>query len=217
MRPAAVLLDLDGTLVDTAPDMVAALNRLLAEEGLPPAPYAQARNQVSNGSAGMIRLGFTVEPEERPDLIQRFLDLYFKNLTVYSRLFNGLESFLNLIHESKMPWGIVTNKPAWLTEPLMDHLGIEPAPGSIVSGDALPQRKPHPAPLQLAATQLEVPADGCVYIGDAARDIQAGRAAGMTTVAAHYGYIPFNDDPYAWNADHHVRHPSQLADCIANL
>ncbi len=217
MRVRAVLLDLDGTLVDTAPDMVASLNALLAERAQPPVPYAIARNHVSHGSAGMVRIGFREDPGERPELIQRFLRIYAEKLTNKSKIFSGLNSFFNFISGSDVNWGVVTNKPAWLTEPLLQHLDIRPAPACIVSGDALPQRKPHPAPLQLAARRLEVDVGHCVYVGDALRDIEAGRAAGMATIAAHYGYIAPAEDPGTWEADHYVRHPSELAERVQAL
>ena len=217
MKLRAVLLDLDGTLVDTAPDMVASLNQLLAEQSQPPVPFAVARNQVSHGSAGLIRLGFASEPEKRPDLIQRFLQIYAENLTKNSILFSGLHSFFDIISSIEMGWGVVTNKPAWLTEPLMEHLAIRPPPGCIVSGDSLPQRKPHPAPLQLAAQRLGLEPGQCVYVGDAQRDIEAGKAAGMMTMAARYGYIAPNENTDNWQADHSIRHASELAEWLQEL
>jgi 2-phosphoglycolate phosphatase len=217
MTLQAVLLDLDGTLIDTAPDMVAALNQLLREQGAAPAPYGIARNQVSNGAAGLLRLGLGPKAATDPLLRQRYLDIYSKNICINSYIFNGLQSFFELISSSDLRWGVVTNKPGWLTEPLLAKLAPWPPPGCVVSGDTLPDRKPHPAPLRLAAQQLGIADDGCVYVGDSARDIEAGRAAGMRTIAASYGYIAPGEDHRAWQADFIVRRPEHLAERIAAL
>lgn len=217
MKLEAVLLDLDGTLVDTAPDMVAALNQLLLERAAPPAPYALARNQVSNGAAGLLQLGLGTGATTDVALRQRYLDLYAENICNNSRIFNGLESFFNLVSNGGLRWGVVTNKPAWLTQPLLAKLTPEPPPGCVVSGDTLPDRKPHPAPLRLAAEQLNVRAEHCIYVGDSLRDIEAGRAAGMRTIAAAYGYIVPGEDIRAWQADFTISRPEQLAPRIAGL
>ncbi len=217
MKPEAVLLDLDGTLVDTAPDMVAALNQLLLERAAPPAPYALARNQVSNGAAGLLQLGLGTGATTDAALRQRYLDIYAQNICNNSRIFNGLESFFNLISSGRLRWGVVTNKPAWLTRPLLAKLTPQPPPGCVISGDTLPDRKPHPAPLRLAAEQLNVRAERCIYVGDSARDIEAGRAAGMRTIAAAYGYIGPGEDIRAWQADFTISRPEQLAPRIAGL
>jgi 2-phosphoglycolate phosphatase len=216
VRFAAVLFDLDGTLVDTAPDLVAVLNRMLLEQRRPRMPYAIARNVVSNGAAGLIRLGFGEESEERyASLRRRFLELYQENICVNSRLFIALDSISKELDEIR--WGIVTNKPHSLTEPLLERLGLSGRTGCVVSGDRLPQRKPDPAPLQLAAAELGVEPTRCVYIGDAPRDIEAGRAAGMSTVAAAYGYIRPGEDLSAWGADVVMRRPRDLPQVLAAL
>jgi N-acetyl-D-muramate 6-phosphate phosphatase len=211
----AVLFDLDGTLVDTAPDLVAVLNRLLEDSGLPPAPYAIARNHASNGALGLIELGFGagMPAADVEVLRRRFLELYAAALSSQSRIFNGFGDML----ETSSRWGIVTNKPRALTEPLLADLGIATKTHCVVSGDQLPQRKPHPAPLLLAADELGVAASRCVYVGDAPRDIEAGRAAGMATVAAAYGYIRPGTDVRSWGADLIVRHPTHLAAALAGL
>jgi N-acetyl-D-muramate 6-phosphate phosphatase len=214
MKLAAVLFDLDGTLVDTAPDLVAVLNRLLTERGRPPMPYALARNEVSNGALGLIRLGFgsALAPGQIEDLRRRFLEIYSANVCIHSRLFIDLDSISSTLHEvSAAHWGIVTNKPAAMTVPLLEQLGLAAAAGCIVSGDSLPQRKPHPAPLLLAARELGLDSKQCVYVGDAVRDIEAGRAAGMRTIAALWGYIRANEKPLGWQADVTIRHPTDLA------
>lgn len=210
MSFAAVLFDLDGTLVDTAPDLVAVLNRLLAERGLPKMPYAIARNVASHGARGLIEAGFgeRLADAEREALRVRFLELYAENLCVHSRLFIELHEITEAAGD--VPWGIVTNKPGGLTASLLEQLGIDTAAGVVIGGDRLPQRKPHPAPLLLAASELGVPAERCVYIGDAARDIEAGKAARMTTVTAAYGYIRPGEDVMAWQADALVPSPQRL-------
>jgi phosphoglycolate phosphatase len=212
-----VLFDLDGTLVDTAPDLVAVLNALLVEHGRVRMPYAVARNEVSNGAVGLLRLGFgdLADPGEIENLRQRFLAIYRRDVCIHSRLFIDLEDLFQQSSESR--WGIVTNKPGAFTEPLLEQLGIADLWGSVVSGDRLPQRKPDPAPLRLAAHELGLDAADCVYVGDAPRDIEAGRAAGMATVAAAFGYIRPSEDPASWGADAVVRQPRQLAAVLRDL
>jgi 2-phosphoglycolate phosphatase len=212
-----VLFDLDGTLVDTAPDLVAVLNTLLREHGRVQMPFAVARNEVSNGALGLLRLGFGELPTaaELAGLRARFLELYRDNICVGSRLFIDLECLFN--HVSDVRWGIVTNKPHAYTEPLLAALGIAGRWGTVVSGDRLPQRKPDPAPLLLAAAELGLPAASCVYVGDAPRDIEAGRAAGMQTVAAAFGYIRPHENPYGWGADVVVRQPHELGPVLLEL
>ncbi|MBN1240579.1 MAG: HAD-IA family hydrolase [Gammaproteobacteria bacterium] len=217
MTVHAILFDLDGTLVDTAPDLVAVLNRLLIDSSRPPAAYAVARNHASDGALGLIRLGFGCDlpPGSVEDLRDRFLQMYSAALCVNSRIFEGLSHILDI--GSSYRWGVVTNKPHAMTVPLLARLGLAERSGSIVSGDSLPQRKPHPAPLLLAAEELGVRPERCVYIGDAPRDIEAGRAAGMTTIAAAYGYIRPGTDVMSWGADLIVRHPAHLSAALAQL
>jgi phosphoglycolate phosphatase len=212
MSRRAVLFDLDGTLADTAPDLVAVLNVMLGEHGLPPMPYAVARNEVSNGSSGLVKLGFGSElpAAEFEALRERFIKLYSARVCLHSRLFSGLQDVCEVFFRNKTPWGVVTNKPQLMTVPLLAELGLGAIAGTIVSGDQLPQRKPHPAPLLLAAEELEVEPNRCIYIGDAPRDVEAGRAAGMSTIAAAYGYIRPEEDVRAWGADYVVRHPREL-------
>ncbi len=219
MSVEGVLLDLDGTLVDTAPDLVGVLNTLLAHRRLPPVPFAIARNEVSNGALGLIRLAFNGRGSgaEMEELRQEFLEAYTERVCVNSRLFNGLEGILTKLDEDKIPWGIVTNKPHAMTEPLLEALGLIHRPGCVVSGDRLPEKKPHPAPLRLGAQELGVSVEHCVYVGDSPRDIDAGRAAGMATVAAAYGYIRAHDDPHGWGASVVIRHPTELLAALDQL
>ena len=213
MSRRGLLFDLDGTLADTAPDLVAVLNRLLAEHGRPPVPFAIARNVVSHGAIGLIRLGFGL-PREAPvdePVRQRFLDLYEEFGHSFSRVFIELKTILSVCSELDAGWGVVTNKPAALTEPLLEHLGLLASAGTVISGDTLATRKPDPAPLHLAARQLGVDPADCIYLGDAERDIIAGRAAGMRTIATSYGYIRPGEDHRRWQADATVDHPSRIA------
>ena len=219
MSVKAILMDLDGTLVDTAPDLVDVLNTLLVDRNLPPVPFAIARNEVSNGALGLLRLGF---PKLRSDnalepLRLEFLDVYTRHVCVNSRLFNGLEDILLELHNKSIPWGIVTNKPNSMTTPLLEALDLPYSPSCVVSGDRIPQRKPHPAPLLLGADELGIEAERCVYVGDARRDIDAGRAAGMATVAAAYGYIRAADDPGQWGASTVIRRPGDLLEAVNGL
>ncbi len=212
MSGGALLLDLDGTLVDTAPDMVACLNRLLEASGEAPIDYTRARNQVSNGAVGLLALGFRIRPEDSrmPDLRRRYLDLYASCLADHSIVFEDFQEVLDTVCSLGWAWGVVTNKPQDLARPLLAALGLTPTAACLVGGDTLPQRKPHPAPLLHAAALLGRDPARCLYVGDAERDIQAGRAAGMRTAAARYGYL---DDPAAaarWGADHVIDSPREL-------
>jgi len=214
---AAVLFDLDGTLVDTAPDLVGVLNRLLVELGRARMPYAVARNEVSNGAGGLLRLGLggRATADEVESLRPRFLELYAEDVASNSRLFIALDDLDEV--GSRVKLGIVTNKPDAYTRPLLAALGLAQRVGCVVSGDRLPQRKPDPAPLHLAAGELGTPPERCVYVGDAPRDIEAGKAAGMATIAAAYGYIRPGEDPFAWGADAVIRRPDELGAALAAL
>jgi phosphoglycolate phosphatase len=209
--PAALLLDLDGTLLDTAPDMGGALNLLRAEHGLEPLPAHVIRPVVSHGAMRLVALGF---PEATGDVFEalrlRFLDLYAANLASGTRLFPGFEEVLSSLESRGLPWGIVTNKPGWLTDPLLAMLGLDRRAACAVSGDTVAERKPHPLPLLHAARLVGVDPARCVYVGDAERDIQAGRAAGMTTVVAAYGYLSASEDPMQWQPHGVVSAPGEL-------
>jgi len=206
-RPAAVLFDLDGTLLDTAPDMVNALNALCREEGASAVPYDRARAFVSNGAAGLLRLAFPDFDATRDRALhQRYLELYSRRLAVDTRLFHPLGTLLESLESDGIPWGVVTNKPRHLTEPLLEALGLHVRSACTVSGDTLPERKPHPRPVQFALEKLGIddqPARA-IYVGDARRDIESGRAAGTRTVAVRYGYVEPGQDPETWGADHLV-------------
>lgn len=198
----AILFDLDGTLVDTAPDMVAVLLGMQADHGMELLPYELARSHVSNGAVGLIRLAF---PEADDALLeklhQEYLDRYENAVCVHSTLFPDLDELLDELDAAGRPWGIVTNKPTRMTDPLLAGLGLSTRVACSISGDTLPQRKPDPAPLLLASQEIGVPLEKTVYVGDALRDIEAGRAAGMFTIAVSYGYVTDDDDPATWEAD----------------
>lgn len=199
----AALFDLDGTLADTAPDLSEALNRLLEEQGRAPLAYGWVRAHVSQGGAALVRLGFgsDLEPPRFEALRTRFLALYREGLCARTRLFPGISEVLDGIEARKMRWGIVTNKPAWLTEPLVSALGLDGRAACVVSGDTTGQRKPHPEPLLHACRTLHLAPQHCLYVGDDPRDIQAGNAAGMTTLAAGWGYLLEDSDLSHWQAD----------------
>jgi phosphoglycolate phosphatase len=210
--PEAVLFDLDGTLVDTAPDMGGALNNLLREENREPLPLTTIRPYVSQGGLVLTRLGFggTVDEAEIEPLRQRFLQHYRAIVADNSRLFDGFEAVLADLEARSLPWGIVTNKPEWLTHPLLEQLGLAARSAVVIGGDTLEQRKPHPQPLLVAAERIGVDCRQCVYVGDDERDIVAGRAAQMKTLVAAWGYIEDAAAIAAWNADGVVDKPSDL-------
>ncbi len=211
----AILFDLDGTLIDTAPDMVAALLGMQKEHGLALLPYDLARSHVSNGAAGLVRLAFPEADEvQAKRLHQEYLARYEDAVCVESTLFPDLDGLLDKLDAGGRPWGVVTNKPKRMTTPLLAGLGLGARAACAISGDTLPQRKPHPAPLLLASQQIGVPAEKTVYVGDSVRDIEAGRAAGMFTIVASYGYITDDDDPGSWDADLIAGDTRELADYL---
>lgn len=199
----AVLFDLDGTLADTASDLAAALNRVRADRALPPLAVATLRPHASDGSRGMLGagLGVTQDDPEWEALKDAFLDYYAAALAVHTRLFAGAEDALGAIEDRGLAWGVVTNKAARFTLPLLEHLGIAARAGVVVCGDTTPKTKPHPAPLLHAATLLRVDAASCVYVGDAERDVAAARAARMAALVASYGYIAPEVAPQSWAPD----------------
>ena len=211
-----VLFDLDGTLVDTAPDMAFALNQTLSRHDREPLPQAVIRSSVSLGGAALVKLAFNMV-ESDPDFTRirdEFLAIYRANLCRHSRLFPGMEQVLARLERSNIPWGIVTNKPAWLTHPLTQALQLDTRATCIVSGDTLAQRKPHPAPLLHACKQLRRSAQETVYVGDDRRDVQAGSSAGAATLVARYGYIGPNEDPQTWGADGYIDRPEEILSWI---
>jgi N-acetyl-D-muramate 6-phosphate phosphatase len=211
----AVLFDLDGTLLDTAPDMVGALNALRREHSLAPLPFEAVRGAVSHGAARVVKLGFPdADPEGFAGLQRRFLEIYRGALSLETRLFPGMDQVLQALAQSGVKCGIVTNKAGWLTEPLLDELGLRARFACVVSGDTLAERKPHPKPLLHAAALADVPPSACIYVGDAERDVQAAHAAAMPALVADYGYLQPDEDSAAWGADGYLNEPLDLLDWI---
>ena len=208
----AVLFDLDGTLADTALDMGHAINRLRIEHQLEPLPQDKIRPWVSTGSRGLLKIAFSVEAEhaDYEDLKRRFLDLYVANLATHTTLFPGMEAAIRHLDDNGITWGIVTNKPGWLTDPLLEQMALDIAPACVVSGDTVEHAKPHPAPVLHALELIKARAGETLFIGDADRDIAAGRAAGCMTMAASYGYITDDDDISSWQADFELARPEDL-------
>jgi len=215
--PRAVLFDLDGTLADTAPDLAAAVNWMRTERGLEPTPYAILRPTASAGARGMIGAAFGLAPgdEGYEELRVQWFERYQSNMAVHSTLFDGIPDLLDGLAAAGMAWGIVTNKPARFTDPLVPLIGLAHA-GCVISGDTTPHAKPHPAPLLEAARRLDLDPTHCWYVGDDQRDIEAGRAAGMVTVACNWGYCG-SIDPATWGADHLLDTPQQLLQMLREL
>jgi N-acetyl-D-muramate 6-phosphate phosphatase len=214
-RAHAVLFDLDGTLLDTARDLTDSLNELRRQEGLAPLPFERVRNLVSHGSSALVRLAFPRANEtEFLALRDRLLSIYRSRLAVHTVPFEGILEVLESLERQAILWGVVTNKPGFLTEPLLEQLALRRRASVIVSGDTLPERKPHPLPLLYAAQQLRVAPSASVYVGDAERDVLAARAAGMRAVVACFGYIGPEESPSAWPADAWVRSPREICDWL---
>ena len=211
-EPRAILFDLDGTLLDTAPDLAFALNSVRAEDGLEPLPYDGIRPYVSQGSLALTRLGFEFaqDSKEFAERRQRLLDVYSEHLAEDTRLFAGMSEVLGRIESTGRCWGIVTNKPGWLTIPLLKALGLDERAGCVVSGDSTQHVKPHPDPLFQAAEQLNTPPANCLYVGDDQRDVEAAIAARMPVIIALYGYIAPGEDPHAWGGDGQVAAPLDI-------
>jgi phosphoglycolate phosphatase len=211
----AVFFDLDGTLVDTAPDMVAALQELQVAHGVDPVPYQLGRSHVSNGALGLLQLAFpdAVITPNGP-LLCEYIDRYAAQVCEKSTVFAGLGELLECLDTSSLPWGVVTNKPARLTDPIMASLGLSQRSVCTISGDTLPTRKPDPAQLLHACRIAGIGPADCIYVGDAARDIEAGSRAGMATVAATYGYIVKTDDPQDWGADEYAGDTGELTQIL---
>jgi N-acetyl-D-muramate 6-phosphate phosphatase len=207
-----VFFDLDGTLVDTAPDLASALNCLVDECGFSPLAFERIRSHVSRGSAALVKLAFgeALGDDEFERRRLRLLDIYSQCLSRESRLFPGAERLLDALQDAGLNWGVVTNKPGWLTDPLLRALGIYERAACVVSGDTTDQRKPHPKPLLHAARLVGSKPRHCLYVGDDPRDIKAGNAAGMVTLVATYGYIDGNETIDGWGADGRIDHPEEL-------
>jgi phosphoglycolate phosphatase len=214
--PKAVLFDLDGTLLDSAPDMAVAISRLRGLHGRDPMPLDALRPHVSRGARAMAAAAFPdLDQGARDALIPAFLDLYREELGRHCAPFDGIEQLLRDLEAAGSAWGIVTNKPEWLAKPLLPMLGWEGRCGVLLGGDSLPVRKPDPLPLRVAAETLRVATADCVYVGDDKRDIDAARAAGMPSIVALWGYRIDGDDPASWEGDRMVACPADLLDRAA--
>ena len=213
---SAVLFDLDGTLVDTAPALAFALNTLLQEQGHVALPYESIRPAASHGSVALLKLAFSISPEDAnfKSLQQRFIEIYQQNIDRETALFEGMEEVITKLEENKITWGIVTNKPAFLTDPLVEKLGLADRAACVVSGDTTAHSKPHPAPMLHACSLINHPPKDCLYIGDAKRDIEAGKNAQMKTITARWGYLSENDKPENWQADAIIDHPREILQWI---
>jgi N-acetyl-D-muramate 6-phosphate phosphatase len=210
-RWRGALFDLDGTLLDTAPDIAAAMNTLLREQSRDELPFVLLRAQVSHGSAAVLRLGFNDADETRFATLQaRLLTIYSQRIADCTVPFEGFDQTLQSLDEAGIPWGVVTNKPGWLTDPLLQALNLHQRATCVVSGDSLPERKPHPRPLLVAAALMDRAPAECVYVGDAQRDIEAARAAGMLPLGARFGYLGPDDHPDSWQAAAWLEKPADL-------
>ncbi|UXZ05818.1 HAD family hydrolase [Moraxella nasicaprae] len=223
----AVLFDLDGTLIDTAPDFIRIIKQMCAKHNHPCPTEEAIREQVSAGARAMVRLMFGDELAEVADsdekllaYRQEFLDLYEQDICVDSRLFDGLDKLLNTLENQGIQWGIVTNKPRYLAEQLLDKLDLAKRCAVLVCPDDVVNTKPDPEPMFLATDRLNqtfgtnIECKNCIYVGDHIRDIQAGQASGMTTVAVGFGYIVPDENPDDWGADKVVQTPDELTDWV---
>ena len=212
----AVLFDLDGTLIDSAPDLGAAVDKMRTDRGLPPLPLSRYRPLVGTGARGMLEVAFGVTPNDADfeTLKEEFYINYELRLTRLTRAFDGVAEVIDRLVDGGLKWGVVTNKASRFTLPLTRAMSLFNTALAIVSGDTTPHAKPHPAPLLEAARQLGTPVGRCIYVGDDLRDVIAGRAAGMATVAAAYGYLGIGTDIDEWNADFTISNPSALLNLL---
>ncbi len=219
MELKALLLDLDGTLVDTAPDMVGALNRLLAKHDRPLANVDVASKLVSNGSRALVLHGFgnDLNEESIEELVQEFLSIYQQYVCVDSKLYPGMLETLEFCEANKLAWGVITNKPVELAKDVLIGLNLFERCRILLGGDSLPVRKPDPVPMLHSCMVLNLAPSQCLYVGDHLRDVQAGNAAGMDTAAALWGYINDNEAPETWGAKYMVREPYGLLNLVQDL
>ncbi|AKE52383.1 HAD-IA family hydrolase [Kangiella geojedonensis] len=220
MKPVikGILFDLDGTLLDTAPDMALALNIQRELHDLAPLPYSEIRPYVSHGAVAMLRIGFGIGISDANfnAMREQYLHIYSENIAVKTDLFDGLGEFLKELERIGIKWGVVTNKPEFLTIPLLTALNLNKRSSTVISGDTIEPRKPNPAPLFAACKQAALIPSQCIYVGDAERDIAAGRAAGMRTVLAQWGYITPEDNTDCWEADITLEQPDELYSLLSH-
>jgi phosphoglycolate phosphatase len=216
MTIKCVLFDLDGTFADTAADLHFALNRVLVQQGREEIAFEKIRPAVSHGSRAMLKVAFDIEPDDPgyTELQQQFLHIYAENITLFTKPFAGIETLIDELELRGIHWGIVTNKPAWLTDPLMQQLGFEQRACAIVSGDTTPHAKPHPQPILHACEKAGTDPGQALFVGDAIRDIEAGRNAGTKTLVALFGYLHEDDNPLEWQADGQINHPMEILEWL---
>lgn len=207
-----VLFDLDGTLADTAPDLIAALNRAVLKHGFSPLSNEQIKPFISHGAVAMIKqcTNNNINEAIQAEILENMLEDYQNNIADQTQLFAGIDNILEIIENKGLKWGVVTNKRQRFTNPLMAALNLTDRAACIISGDSTSNPKPHPEPLLTACKQANVKPEQCVYIGDAAHDIKAGKAAGMKTLAATYGYLKSEDIPEHWGADILINSPDEI-------
>jgi phosphoglycolate phosphatase len=216
MRLRAVLFDMDGTLLDTAPDFIAVAQAMRVSRGLAPVPAQQVRDVVSGGARAMVLSAFDVDPlsNEFEQLRLEFLARYQEHCAVHSHLYDGMAELLDEIERSNLLWGVVTNKPLRFAAPIMQQLGLASRSAVLVCPDHVARSKPDPEPMLLACRQLDLDPSAVLFVGDDLRDIESGRAAGSRTAAVRYGYIHPEDNPSNWGADVVVDHPLELREVL---
>ncbi len=214
--PRAVLFDLDGTLIDSAPDLAGVGNDMRMSRGLEPLPYERFRPMVGTGARGMLGVALQLSPADEGFIAARdeFLSRYEQRMTHNTRVFEDVAPVLDRLQDLGIPWGIVTNKAQRFAEPLVRALGLHARAAAVISGDTTPHAKPHPAPLLEAARRMSLPPESCAYVGDDLRDVQAGKAAAMQTVAVAWGYLGLAEPIGAWGADHVIESPKQLLNVL---
>ncbi|MCV4283795.1 N-acetylmuramic acid 6-phosphate phosphatase MupP [Pseudomonas capsici] len=218
MRLRAVLFDMDGTLLDTAPDFIAISQAMLADRGLPAVADKLIRDEISGGAKAMVAATFAMSPQDPAfePLRLEFLERYQRDCAVHSKLFDGMAELLADIEKSGLIWGVVTNKPVRFAQPIMEQLGLAERSALLICPDHVTHSKPHPEPLILACSQLDLDPASVLFVGDDLRDIESGRDAGTRTAAVRYGYIHPNDNPDHWGADVVVDHPLDLRKVLDN-
>ncbi|AAZ35068.1 N-acetylmuramic acid 6-phosphate phosphatase MupP [Pseudomonas savastanoi pv. phaseolicola] len=218
MRLRAVLFDMDGTLLDTAPDFIAIAQAMLADRNLPAVPDKLIRDEVSGGARAMVAATFTMSPEDPQfeALRLEFLERYQRDCAVHSRLFDGMGELLVDIEKAGLIWGVVTNKPVRFAQPIMEQLGLAERSAVLICPDHVTHSKPHPEPMILACKMLDLDPASVLFVGDDLRDIESGRDAGTKTAAVRYGYIHPDDNPDHWGADVVVDHPLELRKVLDN-
>ncbi|KTB73203.1 MULTISPECIES: N-acetylmuramic acid 6-phosphate phosphatase MupP [Pseudomonas] len=218
MRLRAVLFDMDGTLLDTAPDFIAIAQAMLADRGLPPVPEKLIRDEVSGGARAMVAAAFAMSPQapQFEALRLEFLERYQRDCAVHSKLFDGMAELLADIEKAGLIWGVVTNKPVRFAQPIMEQLGLAERSAVLICPDHVTHSKPHPEPMILACKMLDLDPASVLFVGDDLRDIESGRDAGTKTAAVRYGYIHPDDNPDHWGADVVVDHPLELRKVLDN-